>query len=143
MSSTTIAAIASAHSQAAVAIRLAATGLETTAQYAIASPNRMPATAYPATMVWGEKVSDRTAALAGIAISATVTTAPTAAAAASAKRHGPPGRVETEGSERRREAITAPKTVALAVIHVAQPRLLSQVVSSTVSVTGQITTPRP
>jgi hypothetical protein len=39
--------------------------------------------------------------------------------------------------------MTAPRTVALAVIQVAQPRLPSQTLSSEVSVSGQTTTPRP
>jgi hypothetical protein len=39
--------------------------------------------------------------------------------------------------------MTAPNTVALAAIHVAQPRLPSQTLSSGVGATGQTTTPSP
>ncbi|GAA3349949.1 hypothetical protein GCM10020358_74000 [Amorphoplanes nipponensis] len=48
------AATASDHSQAAVAIRFAATGRETTAQYAMARPRSTPITAYPPAIVCGE-----------------------------------------------------------------------------------------
>jgi hypothetical protein len=74
---------------------------------------------------------------AGSAISATVSSAPTAADAASVKRHGPPI------ARPSRPAITAPNTVALAAIQVAQPRLPSQTLSSAVAVAGHTTTPRP
>ena len=96
----------------------------------------MPITAYPPAIVCGAKVSVRTADLAGSAISATVSRAPTAADAASAKRQGPPA---TRPS---RPAMTAPKTVALAAIQVAQPRLPSQTLSSA-GTAGHSTTPRP
>ncbi len=46
-------------------------------------------------------------------------------------------------SERIRPAITAPRTVALAVIQVAQPRLFSQVLSDAVATVGHSMTPRP
>src|SRR5919199_4115891 len=111
---------ASAQSQAAVAIRLAATGRHTTAQYATTNPIRMPTPAYPAAIVWGARVSARTAARAGRAISATGSRAPTAADAASAIRQGPAGRHDS------RAPSIAPKTVALAGIHGAPPRLPSQ-----------------
>src|SRR5690349_11141549 len=132
----TTAATARDQSQAAVAIRFAATGLDTTAQYAMARPRSTPITAYPPAIVWGEKVSVRTAARAGSAISATVSRAPTAADAASAKRQGPPVPRPS------RPAMTAPNTVALAAIQVAQPRLPSQTLSSA-GTAGHTTTPRP
>ncbi|MEV6599058.1 hypothetical protein AB0M36_19695 [Actinoplanes sp. NPDC051346] len=120
-----------------MAMRLAAAGRETTAQYASRSPTRTPMTAYPPATVSGENVSARTEARAGSAISATVSSAPTAADAASAKRQGPPT------ARPSRPAMTAPNTVALAAVHVAQTRLLSQTLSSAVALVGQTTTPRP
>ena len=83
----------------------------------------------------------RTAERAGSAMSATATKAPAAAEVARANRQGP--RVGVAGPPPSRLAMTAPKTVALAVIQVAQPRLPSQALSSGVSVAGQTTTPRP
>jgi hypothetical protein len=100
-------------------------------------PRSTPIAAYPPAIVSGENVSGRTAALAGRAISATGSSDPTAADVASAKRQGPPLRAWN------RLAMTAPKTVELAAIQVAQPRLPSQTLSSAVSVTGHTTTPRP
>src|SRR3954447_25851852 len=132
-----MAAAANAQSQTAVAIRFAATGRDTTAQYATAAPSRMPTAAYPAAIVVGVKVSERTAVRAGNAISASGSSAPTAADAARVSRHGPPGRYGN------RVASTAPKTVALAAIHVAQPRLPSHTLSSAVGAAGHVTTPRP
>ncbi|MEU8612273.1 hypothetical protein AB0C29_30220, partial [Actinoplanes sp. NPDC048791] len=56
----------------------------------MARPRSTPITAYPPAIVWGEKVSVRTAARAGSAISATVSRAPTTWDYSSANRQGPP-----------------------------------------------------
>jgi hypothetical protein len=138
----TIAAAASSHSQTAVATRFAATGRDTTAQYATTRPRAMPISAYPAAAACGVAASDRTAApRAGNAISATVSSAPAAAAAAIASRRSAPGRPAS--APRSRPATTAPNTVELAAVHVAQLRLPSQTLSSAPRVSGHTTTPRP
>ena len=101
----------------------------------------MPITAYPPAIISGANVSARTAERAGTATSATVNKAPTAADAARANRQGPPNRGAC--APRSRAAMTAPNTVALVAIHVAQPRLPSQMLLSGVGAPGQTTTPSP
>ncbi|MFI5936072.1 PASTA domain-containing protein [Actinoplanes sp. NPDC051494] len=79
----------------------------------------------------------RTATRAGSAISAIVSSAPIAAEIARVTRQSPPV------VRPMRPAVTAPNTVALAAIQVAQPRLPNQMLLSAAGVVGQTTTPRP
>ena len=68
----------------------------------------MPITAYPPAIISGAKVSARTAERAGSAISATVSSAPTAAEAARANRQGPPAAGRATAQPRRRSPRRTP-----------------------------------